>query len=274
MLAIELQLAAGDLDFRTRLLIRDALHALNDRCGERNMTRWRERSSARRQIDAIIVEELGAPGFPFLGRQLMEVTNRETVMQLLRELFHGIQEPTKLIIGGSIALILSNRLSRHTQVIDVVDELPAAISTQHALLDQLAERYRLRLTHFQSHYLPAGWERRLKSLGQFGELDVLLVDEYDIMLGKLFSKREKDRDDLRVLAGQLEKRTLAARLPEAGQTLLSEPALQKTRQTTGTSFSVNHFLHDFFLPREKACGTFPSGEAVDPEFKYRRDALR
>ncbi len=75
--AIEQQIAAGDLDFRTRLLIRDALHALNDRCGEEKMTQWRARSKARRQIDAILVEELGAPGFPFLGRLLMDVTKAE-----------------------------------------------------------------------------------------------------------------------------------------------------------------------------------------------------
>ena len=46
---------------------------------------------------------------------------------------------------------------------------------------------------------------------RFGGLEVFLVHPYDIFLGKLFSSREKDRDDLRVLAGGLDRTALAAR---------------------------------------------------------------
>jgi hypothetical protein len=58
-------------------------------------------------------------------------------------------------------------------------------------------------------------------------LDVLLVDELDLAIGKLFSNREKDRDDLRVLAGQIEKQALVDRLRLAGQGHLAEPALRQ-----------------------------------------------
>jgi hypothetical protein len=76
------------------------------------------------------------------------------------------------------------------------------------------QRYRLQLAHFQSHYLPAGWEQRVHSLEPFGRLRVFLVDVYDVFLSKLFSAREKDRDDLRALAPQLEKETVIRRLKD------------------------------------------------------------
>src|SRR5687768_16175766 len=104
-----------------------------------------------------------------------------------------------------MALILGERLTRRTEDIDVVDELPEVVRAERELLDGFTARYGLRVAHFQSHYLPMGWEARVRSLGRFGQLDVFLVDELDIAVGKLFSAREKDRDDLRVLAGQIEK---------------------------------------------------------------------
>ena len=42
-----------------------------------------------------------------------------------------------VIVGGSIALILPGYRERATTDIDVVDELPAEIRSQHALLDDL-----------------------------------------------------------------------------------------------------------------------------------------
>jgi hypothetical protein len=39
------------------------------------------------------------------------------------------------------------------------------------------------------------------------------VDVYDLFLGKLFSQRTKDLDDLRVLARSLDKEILIRRLP-------------------------------------------------------------
>ena len=103
--------------------------------------------------------------------------------------------------------------------------MPAAIRELHDLLGELAGAYGLTLTHFQSHYLPAGWRDRVRSLGRFGRLDVFLVDVYDVLAGKLTSARRKDRDDLRALAPAVDKRVLAERLRTAGAAFLAEAKL-------------------------------------------------
>jgi hypothetical protein len=90
----------------------------------------------------------------------------------------------------------------------------------------MASQYGLQLTHFQSHYLPSGWSQRVRSLGRFGTLDVYLVDVYDIFVGKLFSGREKDRGDLRMLKRSLDKGQIVERLQTAAKNLAAESALK------------------------------------------------
>ena len=145
----------------------------------------------------------------------MDAIQPETVRQFLRDLGRTFTHPAKIYIGGAIALILSGQISRHTEDIDLVDEVPAELRTQHDLLDRLARQYGLRLTHFQSHYLPRGWEGRMHSIGRFGQLDVFGIDEYDIFAGKFFAAREKDFNDLRVLARNLDKEATRQRVSEA-----------------------------------------------------------
>ena len=125
-----------------------------------------------------------------------------------------------------MALILSGALSRRTEDIDIVDEIPLEIRSEHELLDHLAKRYGLRLAHFQSHYLPAGWASRLRLFETFGRLEVRLIDIYDIILSKIFSKREKDRDDLRALVTQIDKPLLARRMLDTTAALRQEPMLR------------------------------------------------
>jgi hypothetical protein len=55
---------------------------------------------------------------------------------------------------------------------------------------------------------------------------VYLVDVYDIFLGKLFSTRTKDRDDLRVLLPLLDRETLMRRLHDTCQDMRAAPDLQ------------------------------------------------
>jgi hypothetical protein len=222
--AIEDQLSYPDLDFRTRLLIRDGVAALRTSLGTTNVDRWLRQSSHGPAIQLLEHSSLGPTGFPSLVHRIMQSTKPETVEQLLRELGLSLSAPTRLVIGGSIALILANALTRHTEDIDVVDEVPAAIRGQQTLLENLAKRYGLHLTHFQSHYLPTGWEDRLRSLGTFGKLDVFLIDPCDIFLGKLFSTREKDRDDLRAMYQQFEKPELIHRLQATTAMLRREPS--------------------------------------------------
>lgn len=160
----------------------------------------------------------------------MERTDAEVAKEFLRELGVKTKQPVVLTIGGAIALILQGALERSTTDIDVVDEVPESIRNQRDLLDDLQRRYQLLLTHFQSHYLPSGWEQRVRNLGAFGSIQVSVVDVYDVFLGKLFSKRTKDLDDLRALKPQLELDRLVSQLRGSTAALLSDPELRQTAE--------------------------------------------
>lgn len=122
---------------------------------------------------------------------------------------------TEVVIGGSSALILNALLSRATEDINLVDEVPEALRELHEWRAKAQVRYGLYLAHFQSHYLPDGWSSRLTSLGSYGKLKVFLVDPIDIFVGKLFSRRDKDLDDLRTLCEVLSRDLIDARLSSA-----------------------------------------------------------
>ena len=228
--AVEAEAEEDALDFRTRLLIRDSLEALQDYWGGRRFEEWLQKCSTRDRIEAIRNEDLGKPGFPFLREQIMEPTRPETIRQFFEELGNELHKTTRIYLGGSGALILTGYLSRRTQDLDVVDELPEEVRSLHKRLDTLSQRYRLQIAHFQSHYLPAGWEKRVHSLEPFGRLQVFLVDVYDVFLSKLFSAREKDRDDLRALVPQLDKETVMRRLKETTAAWQGEPYLLQRAQ--------------------------------------------
>jgi hypothetical protein len=225
--AIEQELGRGELDFRTRLLIRDSVAALERVWRKNRLEQWLAGLDDREAVDRICGGDLGKPGFPSLGERVMETTRKETVLQFLRELGSRLDRPAQIAIGGSVALILCADLSRRTEDIDVVDEVPAPIRDEHELLAELSRRYGLHMTHFQSHYLPAGWESRIKRFGRFGSVDVAIVDEWDVWLSKLFSGRVKDRDDLRMLAPRMDKPSLVDRLQRTCGGLLAEASLRR-----------------------------------------------
>jgi hypothetical protein len=226
--AVEQQASRADeLDFRTRLLIRDSVRAIEQCWGELPTRSWLNASPQRDAIEKILQSDFGPDGFPTLRQRVMTSVKPDDVLEYLRTLGTRTNTPARLTIGGSIALILAGQLSRPTDDIDIVNEVPADLRTQHELLDELSRRFGLHLTHFQSHYLPAGWENRLRSLGNFGSLHVMLVDSTDIFLSKLFSPREKDIDDLRVLKPQLDKQRLTDRLLDTAAPLLAEPQLKR-----------------------------------------------
>ncbi len=227
--AIETEARRSPHDFRTRLLLRDSYRALEHRWGIEKITSQFS-ADALAILQPILIEELGEPGFPTLERRLMEQTNPETILQFLRELSTNIRDPLRLEIGGSSALILAGVLSRATEDIDIADQVPGAIAAQHDLLAKLASQYGLQLTHFQSHYLPTDWHKRIRLLDRFRTLDVYLVDTCDIFVGKLFSAREKDRADLRILKQKLDKTQIVDRLHSAAQKLAAEPALRQQAQ--------------------------------------------
>jgi hypothetical protein len=230
--AIEDQVKRADLDFRSRLLIRDSLDVLRERWGLARVHAWLEKCSQGGIIAKIWLEELGDVGFPSLTRRIVEPTRPEAIRQLLREIGQRIhpRKPLRLIVGGSGALILRGVLSRRTEDIDIVDELPPELRSEQALLNELKGRYNLYLGHFQSHYLPSGWENRVQFLDGFGDLQVYLVDVYDIVLSKLFSNRTKDLDDLRFLTGRLDKKELIDRLKRTTAALMAVNDLRKSAQ--------------------------------------------
>ena len=252
---VERELSLGKLDYRTRLLIRDSLNALQDRWGI-GILNSRISIGLRMHANEILAEPLEKVGFPTLGARMREHTDASTVLAFLRELGHATDRTTRLEIGGSTALILNGLLRRGTDYIDVVNEVPALFRTNHDLLNGLATRHGLMLTHFQSHYLPAGYEQRLHYLDRFGDLDVYLIDPLDIFIGKLFSRREKDLDDLRMLKGNflwLRLRSVCKSHPLRWQATKN---FSRTLSATGFSFSASHCLrrvnveHDRFTAFE------------------------
>jgi hypothetical protein len=219
-------LRGGPLDFRTRLLVRDALVGLDEVWGRDRFSAWSSANGVAEAVRSIREDaDLGPTAFRRLGKRLMTPTTIETVHAFFRDLGSEVRNPARIIVGGAVALILSDKLHRSTEDIDVVDELPAELAASHELLRELAERHGLVLTHFQSHYLPSGWEARTWSLERFGRLDVSVVDPYDVLVGKLFSKRSKDFADLRTLLPQFDLERLTERVASTTAGFRSEPAL-------------------------------------------------
>lgn len=226
----ELQPGNGNLDYRTRLLIRDSTVALEHYWGKQRLQQWLNSSPVRAKIEAICHEHFDKVGFPSLEHKLMDRTEIETVKEFLRELGSKVDKSVTLEIGGSIALILMDYLSRATEDIDVADQIPDAIRSNHKLLEDLQKNYGLLLTHFQSHYLPSGWKSRLHDLGSFGLVSVHAVDVYDIFIGKLFSKREKDLADLRMIKPKIKKDHLVKQFFSTTASLLKDKPLKQAAE--------------------------------------------
>lgn len=225
--AIQEELDKAELDYRTRLLLRDSLEALRQHWGAVRFGRWASDTGLEGRIARLCQEFFDRPGFPSLARRLMDKLDPEEIRRFLRELGSKVHGNVRLLVGGSVALILPGYLHRGTDDIDIVDEVPADIRTQHALMHDLEKRYGLKLAHFQRHYLPMGWEQRLHYLDRFGQIQVYLLDVYDIALSKLFSIRTKDLDDLRLLTPQLDKETLKRRLLDTTVSMLAAESLHK-----------------------------------------------
>jgi hypothetical protein len=216
--AIEAALDQTVLDWRTLQLIKEGWHALEHMDGETSLDLYLSRRNAR-EIRERIRARTGATGdshrevkFPSLKDRLMPHLSPTTIRQFLRELGTAIARPAVITVGGAGCLILRGLLSRATEDVDVVDEIPLEIRDERPILEELTKRYGLQLNHFQSHYLPRGWESRTSDLGSFGKVQVRLIDPYDIIAGKIFSHRPKDRDDVRLLSSALDKEQLRRRV--------------------------------------------------------------
>jgi hypothetical protein len=216
----------GQPDFRTRLLVRDAAAAIRSFWGSRRFTRWLSTSPVAPMIRAILDEDLGTPGFPSIRRRLVNSIDSPQIRQIFEILGRGIHGPLEVHIAGSIPTLIKGLTARPTADIDFVDEVPAEIRSQRAVLRKIETQFGLTLGHVQSHYLPAHWQDRRQWLGDFSELRVYLVDEYDIFVSKLSSKQEKHQLDLRVLAQKLDKSVAKRRLLTDGKAFLDDPGLK------------------------------------------------
>lgn len=224
--AIECQVQDPAPDYRTRLLIRDAVQALRTFWGTSRYEEWLRTLPGQDRIRELSIQQFEEVGFPSLVNRIQVATRPETIRQFLRDVGSRLTTPVKVVVGGSSSLILAGLLHRPTEDLDVVDELPEALRTMHHELGQLRDRYGLVFAHFQSHYLPAGWDGRLHSLGRFGKLEVSSVDPLDVATGKLMSRREKDLDDLRVLVRTFTGEQLRGRLRECAAHL-GDPKLRE-----------------------------------------------
>jgi hypothetical protein len=94
------------------------------------------------------------------------------------------------------------------------------------VLRKIEADFGLKLGHVQSHYLPTHWRDRRHWIGDFGGLRVYAIDEYDIFVSKLSSRKEKHQLDLRVLALKLDKDRARHRLLTDGRAFLDDPKLR------------------------------------------------
>lgn len=222
--AIETQVAEPDPDPRTCMLIHDAAAGLLDYWGEPRYQEWLTRAELQERIQPFITAEYEKVGFPSLAKRIQRVTRKETILRFLRALGGELREPATLIIGGSSSLILNGLLSRNTEDVHAVDEVPEPLRALGPALQNLENALGLQLAHFQSHYLPQGWMDRTRSLGQFGRLEVHLVDPLDVTAGKLLSRRSKDLGDLNALSNHFSAAELRARV-ESSPSHLGDPKL-------------------------------------------------
>ncbi len=220
--AVEIECCQPEHDFRTQLLIRDGLRAVAGYWGE-PVLQARLSPLAWATRERLESADLGEDrGFPTLMRRIMDRTTPDALLKFLRDLGRLAHQPCRIDVGGSAALLLRELIARHTDDIDAVDEVPAALRTQYARLDELVVLHQLRLAHFQSHYLPDDWARRVEPFGVFGELSVFLVSPVDIFVGKLFSHRVKDRADLITLKSQLSWSAVTDRLTYSTRSLRAD----------------------------------------------------
>ena len=147
--AIETALEHSVLDWRTLQLIKEGWHALEHIGGgtspdpylsRRNACEIRELIQARTNAHAESHREIK---FPSLKDRLMPHLSPTTIRQFLRELGTAIARPVVITVGGAGSLILRGLLSRATEDVDVVDEIPLEIRDERPILQELTRRYGL-----------------------------------------------------------------------------------------------------------------------------------
>ena len=219
-----------DFDYRSEMLVHDALTVLGEHWGEPALRGRLGRCGNRTLLEGLRKKEFDKFGFWSLRHRVVEATDPQNIVDLFRNLGNSLHRPAQITVGGSSALILTNLLTRQTEDIDVVNELPDVVRAEPRLIDELMKRYGLRLTHFASHYLPDHYESRTHSFGRYGRLDVRLVDSLDVLTGKLFSRRPKDFDDLRTAYRLIDRDALKSRVQHSTASFRKEARFAESGQ--------------------------------------------
>ncbi|MGC4034010.1 MAG: DUF6036 family nucleotidyltransferase [Tepidisphaeraceae bacterium] len=199
-------------DPRTQLLVRDAVIGLRHFWGAPGLAVRLHWLPQREAIESFLNRPADEIGFPSLKERIVNVTDPAILEKMFRDIGSRLHDPTEIVIGGSMALMIESFIARHTEDVDIVDELPPALRQDHALLQRTVDLFGLRLTHFQSHYLPDGWQDRTISFGVFGRLTVRLVDPLDMLAGKVFSRRDKDFKDVLAAWPKIDQAALRQRI--------------------------------------------------------------
>ncbi len=225
--AIETVVVEPNLDWRTLQLVKEGWAALEESIESGSLNDYLLAGSSSQIAEEIRARSEDARNthcdvrFPSLNERLTPHLSPTTIRQFLRELGSAIAHPVIITMGGAASLVLRGLLSRATEGVDVVDEVPAEIRDEREILQELSVRYGLHLTHFHSHYLPRDWESRTIDFGTFGKIQVRLIDVLDIIAGKVYSARPKDLDDFRVLSLNLNNEELRQRVLQGSSTLIS-----------------------------------------------------
>jgi Nucleotidyltransferase of unknown function (DUF6036) len=246
-------------DFRTRLLVRDAARAMRSFWGTRRFDLWLAASPTGDKVKTILYEDLGKTGFPFIRRRLVASIGSTEIKQIFDLLGRKIHDRIEVAIAGSIPTLIQGMTARPTADIDFVNEVPLEIRRQRAVVKKIEDEYGLKLTHVQSHYLPTHWEQRRHFLGDYGGLRVYLVDEYDIFVSKLSSKREKHKQDIRVLARVLDKQIALRLLLTDGKVFLDEASIRPQIEENW------RFIYQVPLPLPTESERKARGEGVSEE---------
>ncbi len=83
--AVENELQSDNLDYRSRLLVRESLLALQNRWGSKALSN-RLSSSILKRANDLLTSHPGEIGFPTLGDRMRERTDSATILEFLREL--------------------------------------------------------------------------------------------------------------------------------------------------------------------------------------------
>ena len=261
--AIETVIVEPNLDWRTLQLVKEGWEALEESIEPGLLNNYLSERTSIQIAEAIRARIDGAWNshcevkFPSLKERLMPHLSPMTIRQFLRELGSAIVQPATITIGGAASLVLRGLLSRATEDVDVVDEVPAEKRDERKILEELSARYGLRMTQFQSHYLPRDWESRTIDFGTFGKIEVRLVDALDIIAGKVYSARPKDLDDFRVLSLNLNKEELRQRVLQGSSKLMSSD--QNRRQAIRNWYIV--YGDDLGLALKSSAGDSPAESA-------------